>query len=139
MNPALQAQAWAILPELAKDLNHPKRQEQRDPQVSKPSLQASKSHPEDMDLQAELIRARIPESKKGKAVQPTHSFHGGRVFKVQSTHNVQLPSTARTTHSARESTRLEHPQSERSTKEDGWEPARVNRRVKGSFREECHS
>jgi hypothetical protein len=67
MNPALQAQAWAILPELAKDLNHPKRQEQGDPQVSKPSMQASKSHPEDMDLQAEFIRARIPQERESSA------------------------------------------------------------------------
>jgi hypothetical protein len=57
MDPELQAQAWAILPDLAKDLNNLKRSTTVkgmaaiESQASKSSEEGTKNHQEDMELQ----------------------------------------------------------------------------------------
>jgi hypothetical protein len=79
-----QAQAWVILPDLAKDLNNLKRSAIVEgmaaikSQASKSSEEGTKNHQEDMELQVELRHSRIPASKKGKAVQKEQSIHGGQ-------------------------------------------------------------
>jgi hypothetical protein len=91
IDPDLQAQAWALLPDLAKDLNNLRNSGQRlhsattEEACKKPEEEASKqpavkarNHQEGVELQSVLLQSRIPASQKGKVVQIEEGIHGGQ-------------------------------------------------------------
>lgn len=135
----LQAQAWALLPELANDLNKRSSSEVAvDKSAINPLLQCACNEPSDACLQSQnkeihegtgieeqLLHYRIPASQKGKEVQGEGSTHGG-----QATDSFALATTSAAPGKAvhRDSTRLEEHQLHISISEEGWEPAKLHRR-----------
>lgn len=85
---------------------------------------------DEMELQDELLRSRLPASQKGKAAQGEQCIHGGQPRKTQTTTIELSPSldSASPDEAATKSTRLRNHKLDEINGEDGWEPAKVHHR-----------
>lgn len=136
IDPELQAQAWALIPNLEKDLNNLNTLKRWPVSVTGEGTAAITSHPEatckspadrsrnpqeDTALQSELTQSRIPASQKGKAPQRGEGIHG-----AQTTTSYAQATPPASTVIAPPIDSNEALKNHKLDQEGGWEPAKTN-------------